>query len=132
MQASTEFMDKMTNGLIQANMETNAMMRETAAAALESVTALTNGYGEVCDSFSVLMQKTLEHNVKICRAMMSAKNVNDLMDTQSGLIKTGFDSVMTEMGKISQISARIAQQAAEPVANHMNATMTKISQMKAA
>jgi len=101
-------------------------------AALQSATALAKGYDEMCESVNVIMQKSLENSAQASRALLNAKTVHDLMDTHSNLLKNGFENILAEVNNISQLSARIAQQAAEPVTNHVNATINKISKNKAA
>ena len=132
MLASTEQIDKMTGSLVKACSDMNTMMRDTMNAALQSMTILTKGCEELGDSVSTLMQKSLENAAQTSSAIMSIKNINDLMDMQTSLMKNNFDSVLAETNKLTQISSRIAQQAAEPVTQHMNATITKLSLVKAA
>jgi phasin family protein len=132
MQASIEQIDKITDSLMRACSDTNIMMRDAINAILQSSTILTKGCEEMCDSMSTLMQKSLENGALASRAIIKAKSVNDVMDVQSGLMKSGFDSIMAETNRITQLSSRIAQEAAEPVAQHMNAAITKLSLVKAA
>jgi phasin family protein len=132
MQATTEQIEKVTDSLVQACSDMNVIVRDSWNAALQSASVVTKGCEEVCESVSSLVQKSLEQSTYASRALMSAKTMRDLMDTHSSLLKNGFDSVMEELNKISQISARIAQQATEPVTNNVNATINKISKSKAA
>ncbi len=132
MQTTNDQIDKITNNLIKACTDLNSLVHDSMNAALQSATALTKGYEELYDTVSSLVQKSLENSAQASRAMLSAKSVHDLMDTHSSLLKNGFDSLMSEINNITQLTSRIAQQAAEPVANHVNATISKISQTKAA
>ncbi len=132
MQSNNEQLEKITSNVIQACTDMNAMMRDTVNATLQSVTIMTKGCGDLCDSVSSLMQKSLEQSVKISQTLMSTTSVNELMDTQNSVIKSSFDNIISEMNNISQLSTRIAQQAAEPVTKQMNETMSKISKIKAA
>lgn len=132
MQNTTEQIDKMTESLMRACSDINAMMRDSMNAALQSATVLTKGYEEIYDSISVLVQKSLESNAQATRSLMNARTAHDLMDTQSMLMKNGFDSLMAEINKITQLSSRIAQQASEPVTQNMNATIVKLSRNRAA
>ncbi len=131
-QTTTEQIDKITDNLMKACSDLNAIMRDSMNAALQSATALTKGYEEVCDSVNTIVQKSIENSAQASRALVNAKTVHDLMDTHSNLLKNGFDNILAEMNNITQLSARIAQQAAEPVTNHVNATINKISKNKAA
>lgn len=132
MQTNNEQMEKMTSTLLQNCTEMNTMMRDTVNATLQSISIMTRGCSDLCDSMSSLMQKSLEQSLKISKTLMTASSVNDLMDTQNNMIKSSFDSMMSEMNNISQLSSRIAQQAAEPVTKQLNETMSKVSKIKAA
>ncbi|HAX91244.1 MAG TPA: hypothetical protein DCY07_03425 [Rhodospirillaceae bacterium] len=132
MQATNEQMEKMTNNLVQTATEMNTMMRDTVNATLQSVSIMTKGCGDLCDSLSTLMQKSLEQSVKISQSMMTATSMDDLVSTQNTVLKGNFDTIMSDLNNLSQMSSRIAQQAAEPVTKHVNASITKISKSRAA
>lgn len=131
-QANTEQMEKLMNSYVQTATEMNSMLRDTVNATLESVSIMTKGCSDLCNSLSSLVQKQLEQSVKVSQTMMSTNNVNDLVSTQNSIIKSNFDSMMSDITNISQLSSRIAQQAAEPVTKNLNTSLTKISKSKAA
>jgi len=126
-QETNEQMQKMSNNMMQACSDMNNIMRDTVNATLESITIMTKGCNELCNQVSSLMQKNLEQTAKVSQTMMSASSVNDFVDTQNTVMKTSLDNMMSEMTNLSQLSSRIAQQAAEPVTKHVNETMTKLS-----
>ena len=133
MQATNyEQVEKMTSNLVQAATDMNTMVRDTVNATLQSVSIMTKGCSEMCDSLSSLVQKQIEQSIKISQSLTSTTNVNDLVNTQNSMLKSSFDSIMSDMNNISQLSTRIAQQAAEPVTKQVNATISKISKTKAA
>jgi len=133
MQATNyEQAEKITSNLVQAATDMNTMLRDTVNATLQSVSIMTKGCSELCDSLSTLIQKQIEQSVKVSQSMMGTTNVNDLVSTQNTMMKSSFDSIMSDMNNLSQLSTRIAQQAAEPVTKQVNATISKISKTKAA
>jgi hypothetical protein len=132
MQATNEQLEKLTNSYVQAATEANTVLRDTVNATLESISIMTNGCSELCNSLSSLVQKQLEQSLKISQSMMSTSNVNDLVNTQNTVMKSNFETMMSDLNNISQISSRIAQKAAEPVTKNLNASLTKISKVKAA
>ncbi len=132
MQATNEQMEKMTSTLIQAASDMNTMMRDTMSATLQSVSIMTKGCGELCDSLSNLVQKNIDQSTKVTQSLSTMTSVNDLMSTQNTVLKDNFDSMMSDINNLSQISSRVAQQAAEPVTKHVNDSINKISKIKAA
>jgi len=132
MQATNEQIEKMTNSYAQAATEMNGMMRDSVNAMLESITIMTKGCSDICNSLSSLLQKQMEQNMKVSQSLVGTTNMNDLVNTQNTMMRSSFDNIMTDMNSLSQMSTRIAQQAAEPVTKVMNASITKISKTKAA
>lgn len=124
--------DKVTDNLVKVCSDMNIIMRDTMNASLQSFTILTKGYEEMCDTVSSLVQRSLENNAQASRALMGAKTPHDLMDTQSSLLKNGFDGAMIEMNRLMQMSSRLAQQAAEPVTQNMNSAIVRFSQNRVA
>ena len=132
MQYSNEQMDKISCCVVQAATEMNTMLRDAVNASLQSVSIMTKGCGDLFDSLSSLSQKQIDQCVRISQTLTSTTNVNDLVSTQNDLIKNNFDSMMSDITNLSQLSSRIAQQAAEPVTKHVNDSITKLSKTKAA
>ncbi|MDD2325508.1 MAG: phasin family protein [Alphaproteobacteria bacterium] len=132
MQATNEQIEKMTASYMQTAGEMNTMMRDTMNATLESISVMTKGCSELCNSLSSLMQKQMEQNIKTSQTLMTTTNVNDLVSTQNTMVKSQIENMMSDINNISQISSRIAQQAVEPVTKIMNESMTKMSKTKAA
>lgn len=132
MQINNDQMDKFTNNMMQACTDMNALVRDTVNASLQSVSIVTKGCSDLCNSVSSLVQNTMEQSIKINKTLMNVTSVNDLMDTQNNVLKSSFDNIMSEVTNISQLSTRIAQQAAEPVTKQMNENMNKISKVRAA
>ncbi len=132
MQISSDQIDKVTDTLLKTSSDINIMVRDSLNAALQSVTILTKGCEDICDSMNALFQKSLENNAAAGRALLNVKNMHDLVDVQSTLVRGGFDSVMNEVNRMMQMSSRIAQECVEPVTQNMNATIVKFSRTKAA
>lgn len=130
--ANLDQMDKMAESLIKACSDYNAMTHNAIQAGLQSATVLAKGCEEACDSMSALMQKSLENWAQANRIMANAKSIHDIMDMQANMMKGSFDGMLAEINKMTQLSSRVAQQASEPVAQHMNAAITKLSLVKAA
>lgn len=132
MQMSNEQMDKMMNGMMQAMTDANKIVQDSMNAALQSATVMTKGYQEMCDNMNTMARNWVSQGTKVGQTMMGAKDVNDIMTTQSSMMQSTIESMMDDMNRMSQLSSRIAQEAAEPVANHMNAAMNATMNMMAA
>ena len=110
----------------------NSFACESVNASVKSASAWAKGLSEVYESLGSLVQSSLSHSKKISDSLSGAKSLHDVVSTQSSLLKESVERFSSELSKISQISARTAQQAAEPVTNHFNAAISKLSKSKAA
>ncbi|MCL2468666.1 MAG: phasin family protein [Alphaproteobacteria bacterium] len=129
---NSEQIEKMTSSYMQTATDFNSMLRDTVNATLESVVIMSKGCSDLCNNLSGLLQKQMEQSVMASKSMMATRNVNEMISTQNDMIKTNLESLMTEINTISQLSSRIAQQAAEPVAKNANDAFSKFSKIKAA
>lgn len=132
MQTNNEQFEKFSSNMFQAATDTNTLVRDTVKAWLQSISIMTKGCGDLCDTCSSMTQKYLDQSVKISQSMMSTTNVNDLVNTQSTALKSSLETLVSDMSNITQLSTRIAQQAVEPVATQVNNSISKISKTKAA
>jgi len=126
-EATKAQMNKMTNNLVSSASEMNSIIHDAVCATLQSASVWVNGCSDLCDTMSGLMQRTIEQSSSVTQTMFECTSVNDIMNKQSDMMKSNFDTIMSDMSNISQLSTRIAQEAAEPVTNHVNQTITKIS-----
>ncbi len=125
---AAEQMEKVTQGLIQACNEMNALTRESVNAVIQSTTAVTKGCEELTRNLGDLVQQSVAQTLNTSKALMSAKTLREMVDMQTEFMKECYESWMSGTGKISAISSRVTQEAIEPVANHVNATMSKVTQ----
>ncbi len=110
----------------------NDTTRSSLQALMESATAVSSTSKELWEAFSSLMQGQMAQYTQSTQAILTAKNFQDLAETQAKCLREGVDSTVASLSQISQISARLAQQASGPVADHVNATMNKFSKTHAA
>ena len=127
-EAAKEQMNKMTSSLVTSSSEMNSAMHDTVNATMQSASIMMKGCGDLYDTLSSLMQKSIEQNALVSQAMMSANSVDELVTKQGDMMKTSFDDMISDVNNITQLSSRIAKEAAEPVTNHVNQTMNKMSQ----
>ncbi|MDX9690478.1 MAG: phasin family protein [Proteobacteria bacterium] len=127
MKSNNEQFENYTNNLLQAATDMNSLVRDSVNASLQSVSIVTKGCSDLCDSCSAMVQKYLDQSIKISQTLLSSNSVNEFVDTQNSVIKSSFDSLVSDMSNITQLSQRIAQEAAEPVANQINSSIAKVS-----
>jgi len=132
MNAMKDQMQKSMDTLFQSMSDVNTMARDAADAVLQSVSIVTKGCGDVMSSLSSLTQKNIDQTAKTCQSMLATTSMSDLVNAQSTSLKTSFDEMVSDISSLSQMSGRVLQQAAEPVAKHVNDSISKISKIRAA
>lgn len=126
-EATKEQMNKMTSSLVKSASEMNSIVHDAVCATLQSTTVIVNGYSDLCDTLTDLTQKTIEQSAMVCQTWFESGSVNDLINKQGCMMKTNFDNMISEVNNITQISSKIAQDAAAPMTNHVNQTMNKMA-----
>lgn len=100
--------------------------KENLDAWVRSGTILAKGWQETSKVVMGLTQEVLEEGMAASKAMMTVKSVKELVDLQSSLVKTGFDKVVAEAGRISEVNFKLAEQAVEPINERVTIAMAKI------
>ena len=127
MQSTNVQLEKLSNNFLQSSTDMNTLLLESAQATLQSVSIMTQGCSDLCNSYNALSQKYLEQSVKNAQSMLSMSSVNDLVSPQNSAMKENFDSLVADMTNITQLSTSIAQKAVEPVAAQLNKSISTIS-----
>ncbi|HUY68209.1 MAG TPA: phasin family protein [Alphaproteobacteria bacterium] len=123
-----QHMEKVTQGLMKACEDINAACSESMSAMMESNAAMGRGCEEWSRNIGSLMQDSIARMMNGGRGMMNAKSLDELARMQSEIMKDCFEQGMAGIGRLSEISARVAKEAMEPVARQANAAMSKAAQ----
>ena len=128
MNEPTEHMEKITQGLKTACDDMSTSYRSSVNAAVEATSVITKGCEELSRKFGDLMQTSMERAVNTGKTMMSARSVQEFSNLHNEYMKEAFDHWVAGTGKLSEISARVTQQAMQPVARHANDAMNKAAE----
>jgi phasin family protein len=121
-------MEKATQNIAQACEDMNVLARQHMDATMKSLSATLQGYGEINQNVSSLIQELMSRTMNAGKNMMTAKSVREVADTHAECARDIFDCVVANGGKISEISARVTKEALEPMAQHANNAMSKIAE----
>lgn len=125
---SSEHMEKVTQGLIQACDEVNANCCQSVSAMVEATAAMSKGCEEFSRKLGTLVQESMSRAMNASKTMMAAKSIKEIGELQTEFAKSFFDQWLEGTGKLSEISARVTQQAMSPVAKHANDAVSKVAQ----
>lgn len=73
------------------------------------------------------VKKTTEQNVSATKSIMSAKSVKEAVDLQSSYAKSAYEACVAEGNTLSEMGVKLANEAAAPITERVNATVAKFS-----
>ena len=123
-----EQMEKAAQKIMQACEEARSLTREHMDATMRSANLAWEGCTEINRNMSSLVQESMARAMNAGKTMMAAKSVREVMDMQTEFMKEFMDCWVSGTGKISEISARVTQNAMSPLAEHANNAMGKMAQ----
>lgn len=108
-----------------------ALGKDNVEALVQSSTILAKGFEQMTRAFVNLTQATLEQQMKVGKAMLTAKNLKELTELHSDFARTSVDTLMSEASKLSEISIQVANEAFQPLSARMTATVEAITKTAA-
>jgi len=100
--------------------------KEAVDALTKSGTILTKGLQDLTKAMFGLAQQTVEDTVAASKQLLAAKTLPELVDAQAALAKTSFDKLFAEGTRLSDLSVKLIEEAAAPLAERVNATVDKL------
>lgn len=127
-----EQVEKMSKQVFTAFDDVAGFHKENVDAFVASSTILAKGFESLSKELLAFTQGQYEQSVSTAKALMGVKSVKELVDLQTEFAKSSFDAALAEATKVSEASFKVANQAAEPITARVNATVEKLSKIKAA
>ena len=70
-------------------------------------------------------KKMLDGNVKVTKAVLGAKPLNEVLDLQSDFARSSYEGLLDQSIKVGELATKVAQDAFEPIKTHITATVEK-------
>lgn len=112
--------------------EAATLSQENVEACVRSTTVLAQGVEIVGKELMSFAQSAVEANVANTKALFGAKSVRELVDLQAAFSRSGFDTLVAESAKLTELSLTLANEAFEPLQLRMNVTVEKLMKPTAA
>ena len=87
-----------------------------ATKGMESLTAEWLTYGK----------QSIEDSISATKAMMGAKTLQELIDLQTAFTKSSLDSFVNQGTKVTELTAKVAQDTFAPINGRVNAAVDKV------
>ena len=101
--------------------------KDNVEAVMESSTILAKGVQEFNKIWFDLAQASVDQNIAATKALLGCKTVKEMTEVQSGLAAKNYDALVTDSRKLSDMSAKLAEEIAKPVNARVNAAMDKLT-----
>jgi len=109
-----------------------AFGKDNVDAVMKASAALAKGVQDLNKALFGLAQAALEENVAVTKKLLGCKSVKDVVEVQSELAKANYAKAVTEGRKLSDLSLKIAEEAAAPITARVTAAVDKFTKPLAA
>jgi phasin family protein len=117
---------KASTSLFKNYEEIVSFNKDNLEAFVRAGTIFAKGMQEATKSAFSATQETIEESVAASKAMLGAKSLKEIVDLQTGFVKTSFDKAVAEGGKISETNMKLAEEAFGPINERVTATVSKL------
>ncbi len=106
--------------------------KESVDAVMKSNAIFVQGLQDLNTVLFGLAKTSLEESVAATQKLFECKTVADVMGAQADLAKTGYAKAVEDSRKISELSAKVAEAASQPITKQVNEVVEKFSKPMAA
>jgi phasin family protein len=121
-----EQFDRASKTLFRNYEEFSQLSKENIDAFVKSGTIVAKGFEEAGKAWIDFTRRSFETSVETAKAVMSAKDLREVVDVQSDFARTSFDSLVNEGSRLSELGVKVANEALEPIQSRINDTVEKI------
>lgn len=113
--AAKEQVEKASAAAVAGYDDFAAFQKNSMEAFVASGAILAKGLEALGREYFAFAEEAVEVNSKTAKALLTAKSLKEVVELQSGFARNAFDKSLSESGKLSEMSVRIATDAIEPV-----------------
>jgi phasin family protein len=106
--------------------EMNAHSKKNLEAMVASMTAAAKGAETVGARAMAFSKRSMESQLAAAKALSSAKSVQEAVELQTGFAKTAFETMVSEMNEMSEITSTSVKDAMAPITERVTALVERI------
>jgi phasin family protein len=92
-------------------------------AMVKSSQIMASGFQEMTKLMASHAQSSLDHTMSTFKAMTGVKSIKEVLDIQAAFARDSMEKAMTESGKLTEHSMKLAEQALAPISARVNAAV---------
>ncbi|BAE49925.1 magnetic particle membrane specific GTPase P16 [Paramagnetospirillum magneticum AMB-1] len=100
--------------------------KENVEAFVKAGTILTKGLQDITKAFVGLTQASIEEQVAASKALLGVKSLQEFIDLQTDLTKSGVDKLVTESTLLAEQSVKLVEETLAPINDRVTATVDKL------
>jgi phasin family protein len=124
--ASKEQIEKASATAFKGYEDIQKFSKENLDATVAATTIFAKGFEAIGKEWMTFTQDAMEASAQAAKALLAARTLREAVDVQTDWAKTSFDKVVAESTKLSEISVKVANEAAEPISARVNAAIEKL------
>lgn len=121
-----EQFDRASKTMFKNYEEFSQISKENIDAFVKSGTVVAKGFEEAGKAWIDFTRRSFETGVETAKAVMSCRDLREVVDVQSEFARSSLDSLVNEGSKLSEIGMKVANEALEPIQSRINVTVEKI------
>ncbi|MEK9752465.1 MAG: phasin family protein, partial [Rhodospirillaceae bacterium] len=82
--------------------------------------------------FFAIAQAMIEENAAVAKKVLGCKSVQDAVAIQNDMVKASYEKAMNDSRKITDMTVKLAEEAAAPLTKRVNVTVEKFTKELAA
>jgi len=99
---------------------------------VQANTAVAKGFEVIGMEVLAFAQRSVEENMAQAQALIGAKDLQEMVDLQSGFAKQRLEETLVETAKLTELSTQVANEAIEPLQKRVDATVETVFKAQAA
>ena len=107
--------------------EAMAFNKENVDAVVKSSSIAAKGVQDVASLFVEITKSAIEGNVEASKKLFECKNPQEALEMQTEMMKSGYDKMIADATRISEASTKIAEEAAKPLQERLEASAEKFN-----
>jgi phasin family protein len=124
--ATKEQLEKASVTAFKSYEDLSKFSKENVDAYVTAATTMAKGFETIGKAWVSFTQETMEASAQVAKSLLTAKTLREAVDVQTDFAKTTFDKMVSEGTKVSEISVKTANEAAEPINARVNAAIEKL------
>lgn len=132
MGSAREQLGRASAGLFRGYGEIASFNQNNVEALMQAGSIFVRGAEDLGKLWIDMTQRSLEDSAALAKAMAGARSLQDVASVQNDLARSILDGFLNESLRMSEVSARVASEAAAPIQARVNAALERMVKRPAA